>query len=121
MKKDAVKDSFVGRIVSLRSARAFGKNAHVPERTLRLLCAPRLTLHPQKRIFNGILGVVYAPLLAVALLLGGCGKDSKPPAPKVAVADVAPIATGATTTFGAAGFESLPHAPSNKAPASNSM
>ena len=38
----------------------------------------------------------YVPLLAGALLLGACGKDSKPAAPKVVVADVAPIATGAT-------------------------
>ena len=42
------------------------------------------------------LKLAYVSLLAVALLLGACGKDSKPAAPKVAVADVAPIATGAT-------------------------
>ena len=43
------KNTFVGRIVTLHRAR----NPHVPERTLRLLCALRLTLHPQKRIFRG--------------------------------------------------------------------
>ena len=37
----------------------------------------------------------YVPLLAGALLLGACGKDSKPPAPKVVVSEAAPIATGA--------------------------
>ena len=38
----------------------------------------------------------YSLLFAVALLLGACGKDSKPPAPKVLVADVAQISTQAT-------------------------
>ena len=38
------KNSFVGRIVSLRCAH----NPDVPGRTFRLLRAPRLTLHPQK-------------------------------------------------------------------------
>ena len=45
------KNSFVGRIVSLHRAR----NPHVPGRTLRLLRALRLTLHPQKQIFRGAL------------------------------------------------------------------
>ena len=45
------KNSFVERIVSLRSAR----NPHVPGRTFRLLRAPRLTLHPQKCIFRDAL------------------------------------------------------------------
>ena len=49
--KGISKNTFVGRIVSLHRAR----NPHVPERTLRLLRALRLTLHPQKRIFRGAL------------------------------------------------------------------
>ncbi len=42
------------------------------------------------------LNFAHASLFAVALALVGCGKDSKPPAPKVAVADAVPISTQAT-------------------------
>jgi len=42
-----LKIRFMGRIALLRGAR----NPHVPGRTLRLLRAARLTLHPQKSDF----------------------------------------------------------------------
>lgn len=51
--KGTSKNSFAGRIVSSRCARAFAKSAHAPERTLRLLCSGLLKLHPQKRNFRG--------------------------------------------------------------------
>ena len=57
---EPLKILFVGCIASLRSARAVGKSAHVPERMFcksfegRLyLRARRLTLHSQKALFRG--------------------------------------------------------------------
>ena len=52
------KNCVVGRIAWLRGAR----NPHVPGRTLRLLRAPRLTLHPPNVILETPLHGVVNPL-----------------------------------------------------------